>query len=158
VKFWWETDAAARTAVRDKAETKARGIKFSYESGMLFITLPSGRRLCYVKPKLAVNRFGSECVAYEGLNAAKKWGRLESSPGKWVENITQAVARDILYNAMNTLRCCSIVLHIHDEIVLEADPRMSVDAVCEQMGRLPAWAESLPLRAEGYECDFYHKQ
>lgn len=158
VKFWWEADAAARVAVRDKTETTTHGIKFSYESGMLFIKLPSGRRLCYVKPKLAVNRFGSECVSYEGLNAAKKWGQLESSPGKWVENITQAVARDILYHAMNILRCNSIVLHVHDEIVLEADPLMSVDAVCEQMSRLPAWAEGLPLRADGYEYAFYQKQ
>jgi DNA polymerase len=158
VKFWWEADEAARSAVRDKTESETHGIKFSYESGMLFITLPSGRRLCYVKPKLAVNRFGSECVTYEGLNAAKKWGRLESSPGKWVENITQAVARDILYNAMNTLRCCSIVLHVHDEVVLEADKRMSMEAVCEQMSRLPSWASGLPLRADGYECDFYQKQ
>jgi DNA polymerase len=158
VKFWWEADTAARVAVRDKTETNTHGVKFSYESGMLFIKLPSGRRLCYVKPKLAVNRFGSECVSYEGLTAAKKWGRLESSPGKWVENITQAVARDVLYHAMNTLRCSSIVLHVHDEIVLEADPRMSVDTVCEQMSRLPAWAEGLPLRADGYECAFYQKQ
>lgn len=158
VKFWWEADAAARIAVRDKTETATHGIKFSYESGMLFVTLPSGRRLCYVKPKLAVNRFGSECVTYDGINAAKKWVRLESSPGKWVENITQAVARDILYHAMNTLRCCSIVLHVHDEVVLEADRRMSVEEVCEQMSRLPAWANGLPLHADGYECDFYQKQ
>jgi DNA polymerase len=158
VKFWWEADEAARTAVKDKTQSETHGIKFSYESGMLFISLPSGRRLCYVKPKLAVNRFGSECVTYEGLNAAKKWVRLESSPGKWVENITQAVARDILYNAMNTLRCCSIVLHVHDEVVLEADKRMSMEAVCEQMSRLPSWASGLPLRADGYECDFYQKQ
>jgi DNA polymerase len=157
VKFWWKADVAARIAVRDRTETETNGIKFAYQSGMLFITLPSGRRLAYVKPKLAVNRFGSECVSYEGLDGTKKWSRLESSPGKWVENITQAVARDLLYNAMNTLRCCSIVLHIHDEIVIEADRRMSVKAVCEQMSRLPAWAEGLPLRADGFECQFYTK-
>ena len=125
--------------------------------GILFITLPSGRRLAYVKPRMGENRFGSECVTYEGTGVARKWERIESSPGKWVENITQAVARDILYHAMSTLRRCDIVMHCHDEVVLEADRRMSIEAVCEQMSRTPSWAIGLPLRAEGFECDFYQK-
>ena len=158
VRFWWDADRAARKAVREKTEARTHGIRFTYMSGMLFITLPSGRRLSYVKPRMGVNRYGNECVIYEGLDATKKWVNIISSPGKWVENITQATARDILYNAMNTLRNCDIVIHVHDEIVIEADMRMSVEAVCEQMGRLPDWAAGLPLRAEGFEADFYQKQ
>ena len=147
VKFWWDADKAARTAVKERITTEIHGIKFSYQSGFLFITLPSGRRLSYVKPRIDVNRYGNECVTYEGLDGSKKWSRILSSPGKWVENIIQAIARDILYYAMNTLRGCFIVMHIHDEIVIEADTRMSVDAVCEQMSQTPAWAKGLPLRA-----------
>ena len=119
--------------------------------------MPSGRQLTYIKPRIDINRFGKECVTYEGLDSTKKWTRIESSPGKWVENLTQAVARDILYAAMDTLRNCFIVAHIHDEIVIEADTQMSVEAVCEQMSRTPPWAKGLPLRAEGYECWFYRK-
>ena len=158
MRFWWDADRAARKAVREKTEARTHGIRFTYMSGMLFITLPSGRRLSYVKPRMGVNRYGNECVIYEGLDSTKKWVNITSSPGKWVENITQATARDILYNAMNTLRNCDIVIHVHDEIVIEADMRMSVEAVCEQMGRLPDWAAGLPLRAEGFEADFYQKQ
>ena len=157
VKFWWEADKAALKAVSERTTTEARGIRFSYQSGMLFITLPSGRKLSYVKPRIGENRFGMKCVTYEGVGATKKWERIESSPGKWVENITQAVARDILYNAINTLRYCSIVMHIHDEIVIEADQRMSLQAVCEQMSRTPSWAKGLPLHADGFETYFYKK-
>ena len=157
VKFWWEADKAALKAVSERTTTEARGIRFSYQSGMLFITLPSGRKLSYVKPRIGENRFGMKCVTYEGVGATKKWERIESSPGKWVENITQAVARDILYNAINTLRHCSIVMHIHDEIVIEADQRMSLQAVCEQMSRTPPWAKGLPLHADGFETYFYKK-
>jgi DNA polymerase len=157
VKFWWEADKAALKAVSERTTTEARGIRFSYQSGMLFITLPSGRKLSYVKPRIGENRFGMKCITYEGVGATKKWERIESSPGKWVENITQAVARDILYNAINTLRHCSIVMHIHDEIVIEAFQRMSLQAVCEQMSRTPLWAKGLPLRADGFETYFYKK-
>jgi len=157
VRFWWEADKAARVAVRDKTVTTTHGIKFAYQSGMLFVTLPSGRQLTYVKPRLDENRFGNECVSYEGVGGTKKWERIETYGPKIVENCVQAVARDILYHAMNTLRNCDIVLHVHDEIVIEADKRMSVEAVCEQMSRLPTWAAGLPLRAEGFECDFYQK-
>ena len=157
VRFWWDADKAAKDAVKQKTTTETRGIRFSYQGGMLFITLPSGRKLSYVKPRIGTNRFGSECVTYEGIGATKKWERLESSPGKWVENITQAVARDILYHALSAFRSFDVVMHIHDEIVIEADRHISLEAVCEQMSRVPPWARGLPLRADGYECDFYQK-
>ena len=124
---------------------------------MLFIQLPSGRVLSYVKPLMGENKFGGESVTYEGVGGTKKWERLESYGPKFVENIVQATSRDILMYAMNTLRCCSIVAHVHDELIIEADPRMSLDAVCEQMARVPSWAEGLLLRADGYICDFYKK-
>lgn len=124
---------------------------------MLFIQLPSGRVLSYVKPRMGENKFGGESVTYEGVGGTKKWERLESYGPKFVENIVQATSRDILMYAMQTLRCCSIVAHVHDEVIIEADPRMSLSAVCEQMARVPAWAEGLLLRADGYICDFYKK-
>ena len=124
---------------------------------MLFITLPSGRQLAYVKPRIGENQFGGDCVTYMGVGGTKKWERLESYGPKFVENIVQAISRDILMYAMKTLRCCSIVAHVHDELIIEADKRMSLDAVCEQMGRTPSWAEGLLLRADGYETDFYKK-
>ena len=155
--FWWAVDRAAMDAVRYRYETETHGITFRYKSGMLFITLPSGRQLAYVKPKIGENQFGGECITYEGVGGTKKWERLNSYGPKLVENIVQATARDILCYAMNTLRCCSIVMHIHDEVVIEADPRMSLEAVCEQMGRSPPWAKGLQLRADGYETDFYKK-
>ena len=133
------------------------GIRFAYQSGFLFITLPSGRRLAYVKPRIGENKFGGSCITYEGVGGTKKWERLDSYGPKFVENIVQATARDILCYSMQTLRCCSIVMHIHDEVVIEADPRMSLSAICEQMGRTPPWAEGLILRADGYETDFYKK-
>ncbi len=157
VKFWWEVDRAAMKAVRNKHTNDLHGITFSSRSGMLFITLPSGRRLAYVKPYIGENKFGGQCITYEGVGSTKKWERLDSYGPKFVENIVQATARDILCYAMQTLRCCSIVMHIHDELVIEADPRMSLKAVCEQMGRTPPWAKGLLLRAEGYETDFYKK-
>ena len=157
VKFWWTVDHAVMEAVRYKHTTTDYGLTFSCRSGMLFITLPSGRNLAYVKPKVGTNKFGGECITYEGVGATKKWERLESYGPKFVENIVQATARDILCYAMRTLRCCSIVMHIHDELVIEADPRMSLDDVCEQMGRTPPWAKGLLLRADGYATPFYKK-
>lgn len=156
-KLWWDVDRAAMDAVRYKYETETHGITFTYKSGMLFITLPSGRRLAYVKPKIGENQFGGDCITYEGVGGTKKWERLNSYGPKFVENIVQATARDLLCYSMQTLRCCSIVMHIHDEVVIEADRRMSLQAVCDQMGRVPAWAEGLQLRADGYETDFYKK-
>ena len=157
VQFWWDVDRAAMTAVREKTTAVTHGIRFAYQSGFLFITLPSGRRLAYVKPRIGENKFGGNCITYEGVGDTKKWERLDSYGPKFVENIVQATARDILCYTMRTLRCYSVVMHIHDELVIEADPRMSLAAVCEQMGRTPPWAEGLILRADGYKTDFYKK-
>ena len=157
VQFWWAVDRAVMDAVTRKTTTKTHGIIFSARNGMLFITLPSGRSLAYVKPKIGENRFGGDCITYEGVGGTKKWERIDSYGPKFVENIVQATSRDILCYAMKTLRCCSIVMHIHDELVIEADRRMSLQAVCDQMGRTPPWASGLQLRADGYETDFYKK-
>ncbi len=157
VKFWWNVDRAVMEAVKFKHTTSEYGLTFSCRSGMLFITLPSGRNLAYVKPKLGTNKFGGTCITYEGIGPTKKWERLDSYGPKFVENIVQATSRDILLYAMRTLRNCSIVMHIHDEVVIEADPRMSLDAVCEQMSRTPPWAKGLLLRADGYATHFYKK-
>ena len=157
VQFWWAVDRAVMDAITRKTTTKTHGIIFSARNGMLFITLPSGRSLAYVKPKIGENRFGGDCITYEGVGGTKKWERIDSYGPKFVENIVQATSRDILCYAMQTLRCCSIVMHIHDEVVIEADRRMSLQAVCDQMGRTPPWAKGLQLRADGYETDFYKK-
>ena len=157
VQLWWDVDKAVKTCVMQRIQTEVQGIRFIYESGFLFIILPSGRRLAYVKPRIGENRFGGEAVTYEGVRSTKKWERIESYGPKFVENIVQAISRDILCFAMQTLRCCSIVGHVHDEIIIEADPRMSLEAVCEQMGRTPPWASGLDLRADGFITDFYKK-
>ena len=157
VRLWWEVDEAVKETISDKAASETHGIRFEYESGFLFITLPSGRRLAYVKPRIEENRFGGESVTYEGVGGTKKWERLESYGPKFVENIVQAVSRDILCHAMKTLRCCSIVAHVHDELIIEADTAVSLNAVCEQMSRTPPWAKGLILRADGYETQFYKK-
>ena len=157
VKFWRAVDNAVMEAVSKRTTTKTHGLTFSFKSGMLFITLPSGRKLAYIKPRIGVNQFGGESITYEGIGATKKWERLESYGPKFVENIVQATARDILCYAMKTLRNCSIVMHIHDEVVIEADPRVSLDALCEQMGRTPPWAEGLILTASGYTSPYYKK-
>ena len=157
VKLWWAVDDAVMTAIRMKSSTETHGIRFTCQSGMLFITLPSGRQLSYVKPRIGENHFGSPAATYMGTNTARQWDRLESYGPKFVENIVQAISRDILCYAMQTLRHCFIVAHVHDELIIEADPRMSLEAVCEQMGRTPPWAPGLQLRADGYTTDFYKK-
>ena len=157
VRFWWDVDSAVKSAIKRKTVTQTHGITFTYKSGMLFITLPSGRSLAYAKPRIGENRFGGESVTYEGVGITKRWERIESYGPKFVENIVQATSRDILMYAMKTLRCCSIVAHVHDELIIEADRRMSLDAVCKQMGRTPPWTPGLILRADGYECEFYKK-
>lgn len=156
-KFWWDIDRAVKTVIKERTSVSLYGLEIYYKSGMLFIKLPSGRQLSYVKPKIGENVFGGESITYEGVGSTKKWERLESYGPKFVENIVQATARDVLCYALMTLRNCSIVAHVHDEIIIEADPRMSLSAVCEQMGRTPPWAEGLNLRADGYECEFYKK-
>ena len=138
-------------------QTEVRGIKFFYKSGMLFIKLPSGRLLSYVKPRIGKNQFGGESVTYEGIGSTKKWERIESYGPKSVENIVQAISRDILCNAMKTLRHCFIVGHVHDELIIECDPRVDLKIVCEQMGRSPDWMPDILLRADGYETMFYKK-
>ena len=156
-ELWWDVDRAVKEAVDLRTSSETHGIQFVYESGFLFICLPSGRRLAYVKPRIGENRFGGESVTYEGVGGTKKWERLESYGPKFVENIVQALSRDILCYAMKTLRCCNIVAHVHDEIIIEADPKVSLEAICEQMGRTPPWAKGLILRADGYETPFYKK-
>lgn len=157
VQLWWDVERMAIKAVSGKTQTETHGIKFSYESGFLFIELPSGRRLAYVKPRIEENRFGGESITYDGVGTSKKWQRLETYSGKLVENIVQGIARDLLFYSLQTLSHCFIVGHIHDEMIIEADRRMSLQAVCEQMARTPKWAEGLLLRADGYECEFYKK-
>lgn len=156
-QFWWDVDRAVKDCIRQRVPTETHGLRFDYRSAMLFITLPSGRRLAYVKPRIGENQFGGESVTYMGVSGTKKWEQLESYGPKFVENIVQGTARDILCYAMQTLKNCSIVAHVHDEIIIEADRRMSVAAVSEQMGRTPPWAKGLKLRADGYECEFYQK-
>ena len=156
-ELWWDVDRAVKEAVDCRTTSETHGIRFVYESGFLFICLPSGRRLAYVKPRIGENKFGGESVTYEGVGGTKKWERLESYGPKFVENIVQALSRDILCYAMKTLRCCNIVAHVHDEIIIEAAPDVSLEAICEQMGRTPPWAKGLILRADGYETQFYKK-
>lgn len=157
VDFWWQVDGAVKTAIKQRVPVWVNNIRFSCKSGVLFIELPSGRRLSYVKPRIGENKFGGESVTYEGIGATKNWKRLESYGPKFVENIVQGISRDILCYAMQTLRCCAIVGHVHDELIIECPKDTSVDAICEEMGRTPPWAEGLLLRADGYECDFYKK-
>ncbi|MDD4729896.1 MAG: DNA polymerase [Dysgonamonadaceae bacterium] len=157
VRLWWDIDHAVKNSIKERQAKESHGIKFFCQSGMLFIVLPSGRRLAYVKPRIGENRFGGESVTYEGVGGTKKWERLESYGPKFVENIVQAASRDLLLYGMQTLRSCSIVAHVHDEIIIEADSNLSLDVVCEQMGRVPQWAKGLLLRADGYTCDFYQK-
>lgn len=157
VRLWWDVDRAVMTAVRERTATEAHGIRFSCQSGLLFITLPSGRKLSYVKPRIGTNQFGSDCVTYEGIGATKKWERCDSYGPKFVENIVQATSRDILCYAMQNLRHCPIVMHIHDELVIEVDMPVSIEDICTRMGQTPPWANGLLLRADGYETDFYKK-
>ncbi|HDM9179006.1 TPA: DNA polymerase [Listeria innocua] len=157
VKFWWDVDRAAKKCIKEKQSQEIQNIKFHYRSGMLFIVLPSGRQLAYVKPQIGENVFGGESVTYEGVGATKKWDRLESYGPKFVENIVQAISRDILMVAIQTLSSYRIVAHVHDEVIIEADSSMSLDRVCQQMSKVPLWAEGLILDADGYECEFYKK-
>lgn len=157
VKFWWEVDRCIKETVKKRVPTETHGIRFIYQSGMLFIKLPSGRQLSYVKPRMGENRFGGEAVTYEGVGGTKKWERIESYGPKFVENIVQAISRDILMYAMKTLSHCFICGHVHDELIIECSKDVSVDAICEQMGRTPPWIPGLLLRADGYECEFYKK-
>ena len=157
VDFWWQVDGAVKTAIKQRVPVWVNNIRFSCQSGMLFIELPSSWRLSYVKPRIGENQFGGESVTYEGIGATKKWERLESYGPKFVENIVQGTARDILCYAIQTFRHCAIVGHVHDELIIECSKEVSVDAICQQMSRTPPWAKGLVLRADGYECAFYQK-
>ena len=157
VKFWWEVDAAVKKAVREKTTTTVGKLKFICRNGMLFIKLPSGRRLAYVKPRMGENKFGGQAVTYEGVGATKKWERIESYGPKFVENIVQATSRDILCYAMKTLRGCYIVAHVHDELIIECPMDVSVEEISLKMGHTPPWAEGLALRADGDEMEYYMK-
>ena len=157
VRLWRSVENAAMECIKGKCVTQTHGITFTWKSGMMFITLPSGRNLTYIKPHIGENRFGSESITYEGIDGSKKWSRLESFGGKLCENIVQAIARDILVYAMQTMRDLRIVAHVHDECIVEADMDMPLEYVCGQMGKVPPWAPGLILRADGYECSFYMK-
>ena len=159
VKLWWDVDRAAKECISTKKTTRTHGVVFTYQSGILFITLPSGRNLCYVKPKLGTNVFGGESITYEGIGEQKKWCRLESYGPKLVENIVQGTARDILAESMIRLNAhgYNIVMHVHDEAVIEAPTDASLEDICSVMGETPSWAKGLLLRADGYICDFYKK-
>ena len=155
--LWWDVDRAVKQCVHEHVSVRTHNIVFTYKSGFLIIELPSKRCLYYVKPRVEENKYGGESVTYEGVGSTKKWERLESYGPKFVENITQAIARDILLYAMQTLKEYRIVAHVHDEAIIETDKNVSVQSVCELMGRTPPWAEGLVLRADGYECEFYKK-
>lgn len=159
VKFWWDIDRAASGCVKERKTTETYGIRFAYQNGIMFVTLPSGRKLAYVKPRMGENRFGNLSVTYEGVGEQKKWLRLESYGPKFVENIVQATARDILAEAMRRLNAAGyrIVMHVHDEAVIEAPVNVSLSEICAIMGETPVWSKGLLLRADGYVCDFYQK-
>lgn len=157
VQFWWEVDNAVKATIKQHIQTETHGIKFMYKSGMLFIHLPSGRNLSYVKPRMGENKFGGESITYEGVGGTKKWERIESYGPKFVENIVQAISRDLLCNAMKTLSHCFICAHVHDELIIECSEQVSLEALCEQMARVPDWFEGILLRADGYITRFYKK-
>ncbi|KRN88712.1 DNA polymerase [Ligilactobacillus ceti] len=157
VEFWWAVDKAVKDCIKQRITTKTHGIKFIYKSGILFIELPSKRRLAYIKPKIEINQYGSESVSYEGIGVGKKWDRLESYGPKFVENIVQAIARDLLMFAITNLSDLEIVAHIHDELIIEGDKSLSLDKICKDMSMLPDWNKTLLLNADGYTCEFYKK-
>ena len=157
VQLWWDVDTAVKTAVSMRTTSETHGIKFVWRSGMLFIYLPSGRRLCYVKPKMGQNKFGGDSITYEGVGSTKKWERLESYGPKFVENIVQAISRDLLMNAMETLSHCFICGHVHDELIIECKEEVSLDVLCKQMARVPDWMPGILLRADGYITPWYRK-
>lgn len=157
VQLWWDVDAAVKTAVSMRTTSETHGIKFVWRSGMLFVYIPSGRRLCYVKPRIGQNKFGGDSITYEGVGSTKKWERLESYGPKFVENIVQAISRDLLMNAMKTLSHCFICGHVHDELIIECREDVSLDELCKQMARVPDWMPGILLRADGYITPWYRK-
>ena len=158
VQYWWDVDNAVKKAIKNRTTVKVGCVTYEFRNGMLFAHLPSGRRLSYVKPQIGTNRFGGESITYMGIDGTKHWSRIETFGGKLVENLVQSVSRDILANSMRTLSYCRIVGHVHDELIIEVSKDASLDAICEQMARPPAWLPGIELRADGYECGFYQKQ
>lgn len=154
VRFWWAVDKAAKKAVRDKTTVITYGLKFSYQSGILFITLPSNRSLSYIKPRIGVNQFGGDCITYEGIDSTKSWSRINTYGPKIVENIVQATSRDILCYAMKNLSKYKICMHIHDEVVIEASKEISIKEIIQIMTITPPWAKGLLLNADAYETEF----
>ncbi len=157
VQLWWDVDAAVKTTVSLHSCAETHGIKFTWRSGMLFIHLPSGRKLCYIKPRMGQNKFGGDSITYEGVGATKKWERLESYGPKFVENIVQAISRDLLMNAMKTLSHCFICGHVHDELIIECREDVSLEELCKQMDRVPDWLPGILIRADGYTTPWYRK-
>ena len=157
VEYWWAIDRAAKTAIRLRIPQRVGNVHFEMRSGALFVTLPSGRQLVYVKPRLEENRFGGESITYYGSDTQKHWCRVESYGPKITENVTQAICRDLLAYAMLNLREYQIVAHVHDEVVLEVPMETSMEKVCEIMGRTPPWLPGIELRADGFEAQFYQK-
>ena len=155
--FWWDVDNAVKTTIKQRIPTEVRGIHFFYKSGMLFIKLPSGRLLSYVKPKIGENKFGGESVTYEGVGSTKKWERIESYGPKFVENIVQAVSRDLLCFAMRNLSFCFICGHVHDELIIECNQDVDYKSICNVMGKSPDWMPDILIRGDGYETNFYKK-
>lgn len=156
--FWWSVDEAAKSAIELRMPQTVGNIIFEMQSGMLFITLPSGRKLAYVKPRIEENKFGGQSVTYMGIDAQKKWSRIESYGPKFVENIVQAVSRDILAYAMRTLSGCFICGHVHDELIIECKEKVLLGEISAQMGKSPKWLPGIELKADGYECEFYKKE
>lgn len=149
--------SVAEKVITDRSSMTLGRLKFSYESGILFIELPSKRRLAYVRPKVEKNEDGKRIITYEGVGESRKWLRLETYGPKLVENITQGIARDLLMYSMTTMQDMAIVGHVHDEIIVECDKDVTVQQICSLMEKTPEWAEGLLLRADGYECGFYMK-
>ena len=159
VRLWWNVDKAVKTTIRQKTTLKLFNLKFSYRSGMLFIELPSGRSLSYPKPRLCENKFGGESVCYMGPGPARRWETIESYGPKFVENIVQGISRDLLVNAMFHIGpLCDIVAHVHDELILETAPSVTVEEISQKMSMAPPWAEGLLLRADGYEDYNYYRK
>ncbi|HEM3439713.1 TPA: hypothetical protein U1B07_002206, partial [Streptococcus suis] len=157
VLLWWDIDNAVKTAVKEQIPTSTHGIQFEVRSGILFITLLSGRKLAYIKPRIGENQFGGESVTYEGTGTAKRWERLESYGPKFVENIVQAISRDILAYSLKQLKEFKIVGHVHDEVIIECPMEHKIDKIASLMGIAPDWMSDINLRADGYECIFYQK-
>ena len=155
VEFWWQIGRIIKSVITDRKPIPFRGMTFRFEMNMLFIDLPSGRSLVYIKPRIEENDFGGESITYMGIGGTKKWERIESYGPKFVENIVQAIARDLLAAAMMRMKNERIVAHIHDEMIIESN--QPAEEACQEMGIVPDWAKGLVLNADGYLCDWYKK-